>query len=336
MSITGNRNIGVELLRILLMFCIVFGHCCSHGAFQNDRLVLTAGATTFFAVNAFAFISGWFSIKTTPLRFLRFVGIGLFWSIIVWILGGGFRLHMGWYGNSYLALMLLAPYINGGIDYMIDKRGLNTMVATLLLFLTFTWLMWLPLRMINVDLVPNGFGPKTTFTLVVMYILGRTLSRIEYLKQIKTAYLIMTFILLVVFTIGWSAVGRLYGGFVSLMKLWMENSPTAIIAAASIFLVFERMPVPKSLQKAVVFIAPSMFGIYLFHEGAGRCIFKPFYTNIENRVSDLFSGGQVVSCFVAAICTFGICLSADILRRISFSIVKHVWGLRKANESASN
>ena len=80
---SGQKNIGIELLRIVLMFMIVFGHCCCHGVFANERNVLVAGTTTFFAVDAFAFISGYYSIRTSIARFLKFLSLGLFWTVVV-------------------------------------------------------------------------------------------------------------------------------------------------------------------------------------------------------------------------------------------------------------
>lgn len=315
-------NVGVELLRVVLMFLIVFGHCCFFGAFKGETSVVVALTIPFFSVDAFAFISGWYSIRTSPKRFLRFLGIGLLWTVVIWLFGGGFNMTLGWYGNSYLVVMLLAPYINGGIDAMYEKSGKKAILVSCSIVLMFTWLLWLPLGLMNINVTPAGWGTKTSLTLLVMYILGRTLSKIESIKRIRTIYLILGFVALDVFCIGWSALGRIYGGVVSEMKMWTENSPASILAATLFFLIFERLQVPKKFHRAIKLVAPSMFSIYLLHAGPGRSLFEPLYQELETR-SLLIIDNHVMSCFISAIVVFVICLLADMLRRISLYVIKN-------------
>lgn len=267
------RNLNIEVLRCVLMLLITFGHCCGHGAFADEKFVLVAGAMTAFSVNAFAFVSGWYSIKLSFNRLLRFLGYGVFAFVVVNIVsffnGSGFvPFTMGWYGNAYFVVMLLAPYINAGIESIYERDGWRTAVKVVALYIGFMFVMWLPLKYLGVN-IKCGFGGHTAPLLIGVYLVARVSRLTNLLERIsvKMAYCGVVFCEIVL--IGWSAIGRILGGPISHIKMWDYQSPVLISCAVFVFVIFYRARFPLPLQKTAKFLAPSMFMVYLLHDGQG-------------------------------------------------------------------
>ena len=76
------RNPAIELLRCILMFCIVLHHCAYHGYWRGDesQRVLIFGFTGLLAwhVDGFVAISGLYGIKFSWRKFLRLWGMCAF------------------------------------------------------------------------------------------------------------------------------------------------------------------------------------------------------------------------------------------------------------------
>ena len=131
-NITSSRNPNVEVFRCLSMFLIVLTHAHCHGLWQSSCALWTF----FFAlltwhVDGFLSISGWFGIKFAWSKVVRMYGIVCFYSLLSIAYGIVFhpagyglkdiKISGGWYGNTYLFLMFLAPFINCGVESLAQK-----------------------------------------------------------------------------------------------------------------------------------------------------------------------------------------------------------------------
>lgn len=325
-SATSKRNANIEILRCFLMFLIVLGHCSCHGAYGKTTTGLVLGVMTAFAVDAFAFISGWFSIKSTPQRMLRFCGLGLFAWCMVTTLTYFLSLYrgeamtyraveMGWYGNGYLTVMLFAPFLNAGVDSSIEKGGANSAAKLLGVCLIFMFLMWLPLPDLGIKL-GWGWHGHSTILLMIMYITGRVCSKIESLKAISIWRLCVIFCFSEFLTLGWAALTRRYDcGWFGQIKLWDNQSPAQVIAAVSVFLLFAKCKFPIWLGKTCMYAAPSMFVIYLLHDASCSApIVRPLIQQVEIRANSLGTGylGAIIT---AAVVVYVSGLAVDVLFR---------------------
>lgn len=134
------RNPNVEFFRCLLMGLIVLGHCYCRGPWYGSAAVWTLFFTTFihWHVDAFVAISGWFGIKTTLKRFARLWGLMMFYNMIGcalthWLYPSKFSWNQlfalgGWFGGCYLALMLMAPLLNAGIEALVQKSHKQALI----------------------------------------------------------------------------------------------------------------------------------------------------------------------------------------------------------------
>lgn len=153
-----NRNSAFELLRIIAMFMIVWGHCMLTTA-QNrepylgtlDNIGWFVGAFTVCAVNLFFLLTGYFTnsknfrVNRVILVWIKtiFYSIGIY--LIVSLLNGTFAwkefitfcfpifMKKYWYMQTYIVLALLSPYIAYTLERL-DKKKHTVLVAIMLLF----------------------------------------------------------------------------------------------------------------------------------------------------------------------------------------------------------
>lgn len=167
----GERRPGAEVLRNLSMFAIVLYHCQMFGlwAWQPHYWCDALHAPLMWHVPAFAAISGWFGIRFSWLKFLRVLGIIFFYSAVAIVYQGGrLKIDAGWYGGTYLGLMLVSPILNAAADSLCRRGGAKALSA-LGLFALMLFFNWLP-RHGFTACAPRGVGGMTLVMLSFFFI----------------------------------------------------------------------------------------------------------------------------------------------------------------------
>ena len=148
-----DRESGFELLRIICMLFVVMQHFWGHALYpelqsSNDTTSPVASFITlgflYIAVNCFVLISGFFRIKTTFRRFIRFTFLVVFYNFLslayVRLSGGGTigkTLILSsfincydnwWFISCYVFLMLIAPFLNKAIESLSPKKLLQSVI----------------------------------------------------------------------------------------------------------------------------------------------------------------------------------------------------------------
>ncbi len=318
------------------MLLIVFGHCSYHGIYGNTNVTVSMVTATVFSVDAFAFISGWYSVRFKLKKFIGMLGLGAFASLVLYILSslvmgeGIFRFSLGWFGNAYLGLMVLAPLINCGIDEFY-RTGRKMLYVIWFVYLALMTCCILPLRTIGLEIVPPGWGGHTANTVLFMYFTGRVLSKTIGENKLGIARLLCSFVLLELVLFGWSAVSRILrtgGGTGALLQLrmWDYCSPVVIALACVVFLLFLELRFPRWLCEICAYIAPSMFSVYLLHEGSNSetAMFLP--RKLERLIA-MEDSGMVevgISVLITTFVVFFVCLSIDLIRRWGLAMLKRI------------
>ena len=123
------RETNIEVLRCTMMFVIVLGHMCAMGPYAGNKFVHAVFTLSYFATNAFVFISGWYGIRFKPKKVWHLLELGLYAAVVNFLLSKiaigewSLMISLGWFGNSYLALLLISPLLNYGLDAL-DSRGM--------------------------------------------------------------------------------------------------------------------------------------------------------------------------------------------------------------------
>lgn len=171
------RNGGIEFLRCLLMFLIVFGHSCYYGALPWTKCywLVALILSIRWHVDSFVAISGWFGIKFRWDKVTRLIGVMVFYSALSWLYSGCFGVVTGgWFGGSYLMLMFLAPLINAGVVGLMEKSSRLAWSAWLAFAAGMT-LNWLPHHAFS-GCAPTGGGSHTLLTMMFVYVTARMVS----------------------------------------------------------------------------------------------------------------------------------------------------------------
>lgn len=214
---------------------------------RNQGMVLLLNVCA-VSVNCFVMISGYFSIKLSPNRVLRYVAMCLWYALIIMLCTGGSWTQLAclggkseyWFIPCYLALMLIAPFLNQAI--LVSKS------IFLLLFVDVVLGYWFQNASISVD----GYN---LFHLSVMYCLGRSIAlnywRLEYAGWWSIAcFVCMT--LLHAVKMFWNSVAVIYS--------LHYNAPMLICASVFVFLWIKGLSIQS---RWINWVASSVFAVYL-------------------------------------------------------------------------
>lgn len=323
------RDYGIELFRVLLMFLIVFRHCCNEGPLMGSSWLLTfLYVVTCPAVDGFVVISGWYGIRFAWRKFLKLWGMVMFYSLLLFVAqkvtpvtGGGnsgdFVVGPWWFATSYLALMLFAPLVNAAFESLAQTpRRLVVTWGLYALAVTLDWVsIYLPLGM-----TATGWGSHTFNTLLFVYVTARTLRLLNLETVLRRwggwALVLLLLILMATIPARVFVCHVLHRGDGGILPgaLTYYNVPfvwLAALAGLGLFLVLRPW---QWVGRVAVFLGPSMFGIYLIHYnsvGLEWLIRHP-----ESWLSCKFPwmSDSVIVVFCAVFC-FMVALCVDLLRR---------------------
>ena len=317
------RQSNFELLRILCMLGVVTGHVLLF-LFQDQihslDWSLTNQCRVFLlnacavAVNCFVMISGYFTIRFSWSRVLRFVTLCLWYAILVYLVFGGSRLQMIfpvsetglWFVPCYLALMLISPLLNAGLDSLKQKE--LRMAVSLILFTDVYLGYWHQCEGIGVD----GYG---IFHLITMYCLGNLVARENLqLRHAGIWVIVCLFVMTILHALKmvWSPIVVLYS--------LHYNAPLLVLASVLVFLWAKGL---KIQSKAINWVAASVFSVYLvFSNPSVVPVFHDWQhyaqtVSASSLLTPVFLAGLILLCFCS-------CILIDKLRIWVFNIVENL------------
>ena len=149
--INTQRNSAIEILRVIFMILILALHIYYHGCEQNKEWIYRLGKhwTTawnlslfsigMLGVTGFIFISGYFGIRTNRKNIFHILALPFFYVLILSILFRHYHLYEivnllfafngWWFVSCYVFIMLLAPFIEGGIQKISERNFLWLLIG---------------------------------------------------------------------------------------------------------------------------------------------------------------------------------------------------------------
>ena len=282
-----NRNYGVDLLRMILMICIVIGHLYAHTEirsilpFLGGKWLFTwsTQAVTVCAVNCFVIITGYYMSQSHYDLFkviklwLKVVFYSIFVTVILLVLR---RLTFNarsildtvfpvlsreyWFFTMYILLYLLIPYLNAGLTKM-PKKMHGALVIIILCFFYIEPL--LSVVFYEYD-VTEGFS---LVAFVTLYVIGAYLAKCRDIQwRHCVCMLIGSSLLMVSSKIVLEMIVNRYGLNFGTALLYHNNSIFVLINAIALFELFKQVNIKQGVKKAVAWISPSVFSVYLLHE----------------------------------------------------------------------
>lgn len=311
------RNANLDVFRCLSMFLIVLSHVYNHGVYylSSKWISLVFNLLIIWHVDAFLALSGWFGMRFSMRKFLNLWGVIAFYSVVSIavgriIMGESTRLMLdgGWFGNTYLCLLLVVPFVNAAIENLVS-RGKRA-----------AWLVWsgfAAVVLINWISRNHYFGilaqdvvSYSLAQMIFIYVTVRLLRLTEFSEHVKIWHLCCMF-------------GLFLLGILLLGNNWRTDymAPYVIGMAIAMLLLFEKfVRVPQWLGRVCVWAAPSMFGVYLLHEVSSYG--KLFHRVPGQYLTDHFALPPALVIFLSAAVCFLLCLLLDVARRYSLMGVK--------------
>ena len=260
----AQRQISLEILRILCMLFIVAGHIGDRSGIESFGSFATIAP---HAVNCFVLISGYFLINSRfkAERILRTAFETIFYTftitIILLLCGKANLMDVAksimpfaptkfsyWFVNKYLAVILLSPFINR-VCCSLSKKQYQILIGSLLLIGSTLFLIF-PFG----ELFGNGFS---LLWMTTVYITGGYLK----LNTPKFGYWGLSILILLA---AFNLCNIYLNGIVQLHY----NSLITYSLAIATFMWFKTQEVSSSgiIARITMFIAPHVFAAYLIHE----------------------------------------------------------------------
>lgn len=305
------RNTNLDVLRCVAMLCIVLCH-----VYQHDKAIVQETATRDFLflnlirwhVDVFLCLSGWFGMKFSLKKFGKIWGVMAFYSGISiaigrFVLGDAtpIKIDGGWFGNAYLCLLLIVPFLNAGIEGLL-LRGVKL-----------AWMAWFGFAaMITINWIsPTAyFGisawdihSHTLVNMVYVYFTARIFKLTGLMEHVRGWHVCVA---VIVFVGGCLVLGNRRTDYIA---------PYTVAMAIAMLALFEKfLKVPAWLGRLCVWISPSMFGVYLLH---GPTSFGKYFHRVPLRFLVEHGVSPELAIVISAFICFGFCLMLDLFRRYS-------------------
>lgn len=335
------RNVSIEILRILSMLLIIFLHSIDHSGVleaseSNGVMIYLWVRFTYMltqvCVNIYVLISGYFLV-TSKFKLSKLFALWLevvFYSLLVRILFialGYNSFSIGsllsclvpvftgryWFITIYFGLYLIFPFINKLINALNKNQHTALCIVLVLLF------------SVTVSVYPsfkgmNSGGGWGLAWFVVLYILAAWF-RLYYTPSYKwfsklLLYIGISLVVVTLMVVGTkvSIVGNIVGNW------YRYDSLPSLLSTISLFVVFLNIRIKNGIvSKIVLFIAPSTLGVYLIHAHAD---FSPWSWEFLNMPQYMGSVWFPLIQIGVVLAIFTFCTLVDIVRRYSIGRVE--------------
>jgi hypothetical protein len=325
---TTDRDLNIELLRLVLMLMIICHHIFVHArglsalslpnfkvqentiqdAFVNSFLIMP--------VNCFVFISGYYGMKFRSKTVLSLLVQTSFYAFFLSFLFDAFNGHLSiktlfnglfpilrgqwWFITAYFFLYLLSPLLN------LAKLNFNKFqflyILAVLVAINFFSSFFFKVNSLGIS---NGYS---LLSFVCIYFLGFAFKENINYKQ-GTIFYILIYIIssLCLFGIFKFVLGN-YGPQ-SAWYIWSYNNPLVMVSAISFFFIFKNLEIKKNV---LLRLSSYVLGIYLIHD------FKQVRGNLDNILNYVINtfkiGNDYIAILILAIVIFVIAILIEVLR----------------------
>ncbi len=285
------RNYGIDLLRILSMFAVVYIHAFGEGGIgltvaqfsSNYYCYLVLRFLSEFAVDAFGMITGYVMFYSKP-RFSKLVMLWfevLFYSVSISVLFLVFDPGMAnnlrkeiylmllpvgtnryWYISCYFCMYFLIPVMNAGVNFLSRDEMKKVLISLFVLISVIG-----NLNTSRTDAFHMNYGYSAAW-LCYLYLAGayfrkyETASRIGYVKLL--AGIIACVLVTVLFKVNMDQ-NRWRLEYTLDWMLISNVSVTFFLLAVCMLLLFSKLHIPEKLTRVIAVISPATLGVYLIH-----------------------------------------------------------------------
>lgn len=204
----------------------------------------------------------------------------------------------------------MMPYFNKLVS-CIDKKMAYKFVLLFFLFTAFsTWA-----KPLGGDVFRFSEGYSFLW-IAVLYVFGAIIKKYEIQKKfVRKRGLIFLSVVCILITWGWKVYGKVIP---SILVTYV--SPTIVIVAISLFLLFTDMHIGVRLKRFIRFFAPVTFGVYLIH--TQPLFFERVLKDKFIWIASLHPIAVPLAVIASATGIFVVCALIDKVREMMFVVLK--------------
>lgn len=334
----SERNYGIDLLRIVLSFCVITIHILYYGGFRTHAdptdfsffILWFLGIVIDCTVNCFALLSGFVlygkEVKYTNLfrLFLIVLYHGIFINIAFQAVMPGsvtfknviqgmlpVSYNEFWYFTAYFGAFFFFPVLTQGMRSL-SKKQADILVFSLLLFFSV-----LP-TLTDCDPFDAELGYSTIW-LLVLFVIGTYLKKYFGTFTLSRGKLIAVFVLCILITSAGAGISVENPSFDG-MRLIEYTSPTIVLAGITVVLLFASLTVPTPVRKLASFCAPATFSIYLLHEHP--LVRQYIISDKFLPVLSMPSAVQIIVVLASTLLVWAVCFALEYIRHLIFQLLK--------------
>ena len=346
--VNPKRNYGIDALRILSMLMIAVHHVISHGGLMKSRDMFSVGydALVFLelvvlcAVNCYVLISGYVGLYSRH----KYSSIASLWLQVFFYSAGvtvlfkifkpdsvdgatlfrSFIPALGreyWFFTSYFILFLVMPMLNNAVNNL-SRRRLEVMLLTLIVFIGVFSSIYDAYFNSDVFLVNRGYAP---WWMMVIYMVGGYIRKYDVFGKVKKSRFLIVFFATVVVALALkllvqSYVLNKYGTLKYNTLFYKYTSLNICICAVSLFLFFRNLDLRSWCCRAVAFLAPMTFSVYLIHD---HPLIRKYVIQAKlGFISRLSTPLMLLTAVGVAVGIYLVCSLIDLLRLYLFKWLK--------------
>lgn len=349
----ADRNIALDLLRVVIMFMIVLGHSFVHGGILENSTVFSVSYFSSYTliaflnvhVNCFVLLSGYF-LSSKKFSIKRVVSLWVqvfFWSMTLFffihILEGTtmsftelvksflpITQQRYWFMTTYLLMYLLTPLLNTAIDAMSKQQ------YKLVLLLYFGVFIFLQNLIFWREF--TGTNSRSPLFFCFLYLTG------AYFRKYPIKAKVPWFLIYVVcslatcgsrFVLTWLTLQK-FGELLGEMIFSGYCSITNVIGAISFFIMFANLKIDNKSKfgKLIVKLSPLTLGVYLIHDHPDV---RAYLWNMLNPSHFIGSGYMILGIVCESFLIFSFCLCLEWIRKKVFEICKVNWLTNRIGEN---
>lgn len=334
------RNMGVELLRIVSMLMVAAAHILGQGGVlagvsaAPGRSVYAAAylleSCCLLACNSYALVSGYVG-ATGHFRYARLFETQarvLFYTILI---TAGFCIAMPklfgftliknalfpamtnqyWYYTAYFGLMLFTPALQCLTAHLDRAQFRNLIVSIVMLFCV------LPMLFVS-DIFQTAQG-YSLWWLTALYLVGAYIRKYgcPFLKKPLPALAVYALCVLAAWGI---QMAEACGAGIPLPNMLVFTSPAMLLGSVSLLVAFAGFRLPEPVKRAVALCAPLSFSVYLIH--VHPLIWKYLFEGRFALFADYPVYGFVPAVIGAAAAIYAVCTLIDAVRAWLFRICR--------------
>ncbi|MCR4789103.1 MAG: acyltransferase [Lachnospiraceae bacterium] len=350
----SQRNMGIEFLRMVLIYMIMVLHTLGKGGVLANLTPLSASYDTAWFLEilsypsgvVFGLIAGYVGFDHDhrvsdaiyiwlEVMFYTVIGSAIFFVLMPETVTREAITNMlfpvmsesYWYVSAYIGVFFFMNGINYSVKNMPEGQVKTMFVAAIMLFCVFPILSYTDVFALRLGCSILSIG--------CFYFFGACMKRFGLLEKYSSKVLFLIFVICILLTWGFKIAGETILGYDEMNperfnRLLAYYSPPIVLSGMCLLVIFSRMNIRGFMMKIVKVASSLAFGVYLLN--AQPLVFRYLMADRFAVYATYGPAKMAVCVLLAALCLYCIGTAVDAIRNLIFGLT----GLKQRLRAVEN